>query len=80
MYCDGMPVAALSQHVVIASLFVGGKFALGMSVEIGAINAEDEHQQHLGIHARRTHVSRFQTIDRRCEHLLQLHGCSTIGD
>ena len=48
-----------------------------MSVEIGAIDTEDEHQQHLGIHPRRAHLGSFQTIHRRREGLLQLHICSS---
>ena len=58
---------------MVASFFLRSKCALGMSVEIGAIDAEDEHQQHLGVHARRAHVSRLQTIDGGRERLLQLH-------
>ena len=49
----GNAASALLEGFVVASLFVGRKFALGMGVEIGAIAAEDEHQQDFGVHARR---------------------------
>ncbi len=35
---------ALGDDLVVTRLFFGSEFALGMSVEIGAIHAEDEHQ------------------------------------
>ena len=71
MYCERHAGRALRQHLVVARFFLGCEFALGMGVEIGAVDAEDEYYQHLGIHARRAHVRGFQTIDRRCEGLLQ---------
>ena len=43
---------ALSEHFVVASFFFGRQFALRMRVKVGAIGAEDEHKQDLGIHAR----------------------------
>ena len=74
MYCDGMPRRALGDHLVVASLFFGSQLALGMRVEVGAIDAEHKHQQRLGVQARRAHVGGFQLFYRRRERLLQLHG------
>ena len=45
-----------------------------MRVKVGAIGAEDEHQQDLGIHARRAYVRGLQMFHRRRERWLQLHG------
>jgi hypothetical protein len=55
----------LGESLVVTGFVFGSEFALGMSVQIGAIDAEDKHQQHLGVHARRADVGRFQTIDCR---------------
>ena len=43
---------ALGEDFVVASFFFRREFALRMRVKVGAIGAEDEHKQDLGIHAR----------------------------
>ena len=69
----GHAAGALFESFVVTILFVGGKFALGVGVEIGAIAAEDEHQQHFGIHARRADAVFLQQRDGRAQCVLQLH-------
>ena len=67
------PCRSLGKDFLVTRSFFSCKFALGMGVEVGAVHAEDEHEQNLGIQARRTHVRGFQTINRRRERLLQFH-------
>jgi hypothetical protein len=45
-----------------------------MSVEVGAIHAEHEHQQRLGVEAGRAYVGSLQSFYSRRERLLELHG------
>ena len=65
---------ALGEHFFVSRSFFRSEFALGMRVEVGTIGAEDEHEQHLGVHAGRAHVGSVETFDRGRERLLQLHG------
>ena len=46
-YAAGSP----GERFLVAILFFGGEFALGMSIEIRAVAAQSEHEQQLGIHA-----------------------------
>ncbi len=52
----GHAAFAFGQGLVIAALLVRGEFALGMSMEIGAVAFQGEHEKQFGIHARRGNI------------------------
>ena len=52
----GYAALALGQGLVIAIVFVPGKLALGMGMEIRAVAFQGEHQEQLGIHPWRRDV------------------------
>jgi hypothetical protein len=53
--------------------FVIRQFALGMSVEIGAIAVEREHDQEFGVHSRRRNMGCGQAFDCCVESSAKLH-------
>ena len=61
---------ALGERSIVASLFVGCEFALGMRVEIGAVAVEGEHEKQFGVQTRGGNVIRGQARDGRGEGLL----------
>ncbi len=69
----GNAASALLEGFLVAGLFVGGKFALGMGVEIGAIAAEDEHEQDFGVHAGGADMVLLEQGDGVAQGLFQLH-------
>jgi len=64
---------ALGKGSVIASRFVGGELALVVSVEIGAVAVESEHQEQFCIQTRRGNVVGGEMSYGGGEGLLQLH-------
>jgi len=64
---------SLAKHFAVSIFFFRREFALGMSVQVGTIGAENEHEQDLGVQARRANIRGFQTFHRRRERFLQLH-------
>jgi hypothetical protein len=67
-------VCALRDRIFVMQLLFSIQFALGVSVEIGSIHAEDEYHECLGVHAGRAAVGGFQLLYGRRESLLELHG------
>ena len=66
-------VRPLCKRGFVVRLFLVSEFALGMSVEIGAIAVERKHQQQFGIHARGGNFIRGKAICGVNESLFQLH-------
>ena len=62
----------LGEHFFVSRRFFRSEFALGMRVQVGTIGAEDKHQQHLGVHAGRAHVSCVEMFDCGRERLLSV--------
>ena len=54
---------SLGDGFVVARLFVGGQLIFGMGVEVGAVGVEHEHQQRLGVHARRADLLSGQEVN-----------------
>src|SRR5450432_792492 len=69
----GLAGDALGEGVIVAALFFGGKLAVGVRVEMGAIAGEREHQKQLGIHSRGGDVGSGQARDGGGERWFQLH-------
>ena len=63
----------LGERIFVARLFFLSQFALGMSVEIRAIAAQREHEQQLGIQARRGNVGGIQALDGTGKSLTETH-------
>ena len=69
----GHAARAFGEGCFVTRLFFGGEFALRMREEIGAIAAEREHQEQLGVQSRRGNVVRGEAVDGGGEDLLELH-------
>ena len=52
----GNAAGTLGESSLVAGLLGGGEFALSVSVEIGAVAVENEHEQSLGVQARGWHL------------------------
>jgi len=70
-------LGALLESFLVARLFFGCEFTLGMSEEICAIAAQSEHQEQLGVHARRANPGCGEAVDGGYEGVLKKH--KTIG-
>src|ERR1700722_21011826 len=64
----------LGESGLVARLLGGGEFALRVSVEIGAVTVESEHEEEFGVQARGGDVVGGQAGDCGGEGRLQLHG------
>ena len=69
----GNAASALGKSGIIAAGLFGGEFALGMSVQVGAVAVEGEHEEQFGIYAWGRNLIFGQAGDgvRQCD--LQLH-------
>src|SRR5580693_9757717 len=69
----GNSAASLGEGSLVARLLGDGEFALRVSVEIGSIAVEGEHEQEFGVQARGRRVVGGEAGDCRGEGRLQLH-------
>jgi hypothetical protein len=69
----GNAAGALGESGFVTRLLGGGEFALGVSVEIGAVAVESEHEEEFGVQARGGDVVGGEAGDGRGEGWLQLH-------
>ena len=69
----GAATGPLTNDLVITGLLVGSKFALRMGVKIGALTAKNEHDQQLGVQARRRNVILNEELVRGIDGLFELH-------
>ena len=54
---------ALSQGIFVTAAFFSRQLSFGMGVEIGAVTAESEHEQKLGVQSSRANLSAGEALD-----------------
>src|SRR4051812_15792469 len=64
---------ALRKGVVVSCLLLISELMLGMSVKKSAVAAQCKHEQQLGIHSRRRHLSGGQALDCGGESITKEH-------
>src|SRR5579863_6642574 len=70
----GDAAGALGESGFVSSGLTGGQLALGVSVEIGAVAVESEHQKEFGVQAWGRDVVGGEAGDGGGERVLQVHG------
>jgi hypothetical protein len=55
---SGNSGGSLFECFLVAGFFFSCEFAFGMGEEVGAVAAQNEHQEQFGIHARRADLAR----------------------
>src|SRR5262245_57565866 len=63
----------MPQRRLVSAPLVLGELSLGVRVEIGTVTPQGEHQQHFGVHPRRTNVRGCEPLDGRIERVSQEH-------
>ena len=69
----GNAAGALGESGFVAKLLAGGELTFGVSVEIGAVAVESEHEEELGVQARGRDAVGGEAGDGGGEGRLQLH-------
>ena len=67
----GNALRALCQGFFVSRLFFSSEFALRMSIEVGSVTTEREHEQKLSVHARGWNVCDGEAMNRRVEGLAE---------
>jgi len=69
----GNAAGTLGESSLVAGLLGGGEFALSVSVEIGAVAVECEHEEKFGVQARGRDVFGGEAGDSGGQGRLELH-------
>jgi hypothetical protein len=69
----GNAAGTLGQSVVVAELLLRGKLAFGVSIKISTVTIQNEHEQRLGIQARRGNLLRGEVNDGGTESFAERH-------